>query len=345
MPQEVAQASIDLIVENALVLKQQAITVSFHGGGDPFYKTKPLLSFAVDYARRQAKAHDLKLDVSSATNGMLSKEQLAWIAANLDRVTLSWDGPPAFQDVQRPTVKGGPSSPAIERAAAFLDERKFPYGIRTTITKESVSHLRELVDYVTQKSASKNLHFESLFSCGRCATTDYQPPGNEEFARAFIDARVYAAGKGISLYNSAAGFTNVRDRFCGAAGTNFFVTPAGDATACLEVSRRMDDMAEVFLIGSYDQGSGRFAFDQDKIGFLAARTLDANPGCEPCFAKYACAGDCLAKTLASTGTLYAGSENYRCAANKLIIADELERKLDIPASPSITLPPEVTSRP
>lgn len=115
-------------------------------------------------------------------------------------------------------------------------------------------------------------------------------------------------------------------RFCGAAGSNFFVTPRGDVTACVEVSRRDDPRAEVFMYGRYDASSGKFAFDNEKFQQLVRLRVQEFDSCRDCFARWHCCGDCLAKAPA-VSKIKEQRNLYRCRINQAFTKHQLLMEL------------------
>lgn len=324
MESSVAKAAIDLIIKNAITLNKKSVSVSFHGGGEPLYGTSGfLIRDIVAYAKDVATARELEVSFSCATNGVLSVRQLAWAIENLNRISLSVDGPPDIQDVQRPLKTGGKSSPFVERTLAFFEERKINYGIRATITRLSVGRLTEIVEYLHRVAPSASVHLEPLFSCGRCATTGAEAPDPDAFVEAFLNARVRAKTLGVELYNSGATVDKCDEYFCGATRGNFCVTPWGNVTSCFEVSLPSDERAPIFFFGVYDQELQSFRFNEERLTQLRERRVSNIPTCEDCFMKYACAGDCPAKSATMTGSLIGG---FRCDENcTLGVNDIMER--------------------
>ncbi len=321
----IAKAAIDFIIENAVVINKKFVNVSFHGGGEPLYGTSGfLVRDIVAYAKDVATARELKVSFSCATNGVLSVHQLAWATENFNRISLSVDGPPDIQDAQRPLKTGRKSSPFVERTLAFLEEHKINYGIRATITRLSVGRLTEIVEYLHRVAPSASVHLEPLFSCGRCVTTGAEAPDPGVFVEAFLNARVCAKMLGVELYNSGAAIDRCDEYFCGAARGNFCVTPWGDVTSCYEVSLPTDERASIFFFGAYDQWSQTFRFNEERLAQLRERRVSNIPACDDCFMKYACAGDCPAKSATMTGSLIGG---FRCTENRTLGANDIVERI------------------
>ncbi len=323
MSDHIAEAAIRTIVDNAIKLKTGSISVGFHGGGEPFYGVGwHLMRHAVTFAQEAASRHGLRLNVTSATNGILSEAQLEWMRDNLSSINLSVDGPPDIQDAQRPLSNGGGSSAYVERTIAFMEHYKYTYGIRSTLTRDSVRRMPEIIKYFRSISTLKRFHLEPLFECGRCATSKVHAPEHPKFAKLFLDLLANEVTRGVEVYCSGYRFGSPVTKFCGACGDNFVVTPLGDVTLCFEVSHPSDPRADIFFIGGYDVDNDTFQIDESRRRFLQSRTVQALPHCANCIAKYGCAGDCPAKA-ALAGDLFDVSSNIRCSTNRLLTIHQI----------------------
>jgi uncharacterized protein len=321
---EKAKASIDFIAQNALKTGQKKIGISFHGGGEPFMNYN-LIQDAVDYTEQVCKDKSLKSNYSVVTNAVLNKEQLNFLADNRFRVNISLDGPEDIQNFQRPMKDGKSSYEHVMKTIKFMEENKQNYGIRSTITNYNLGRLPEMIDFFKENTSLKDVHFEPVFECGRCEKTQTKEPDSKEFLEKIVEAKDYAETKGIEIYYSGGRFDSTTDHFCGAAGSNFILTPYGDITTCLEVSSPNDPRRERFYIGQ--QNNGGFEINQDKIDYLKSRTVNKITHCTDCFSKYNCAGDCLAKIL-SRGSLFDTSNNTRCEINRGVLLHEINKKLE-----------------
>jgi len=270
----------------------------------------------------------LKVRISSATNGLLGKKDLEWVINNFDRVNLSWDGTKDIQNFQRPGVNGLGTYDSVLKTAKYFEKMNFPYGIRSTISSKSVGKMEEIVKLFIDETTVKGFHLEPLFECGRGeGDLELRAPSKEDFIENFIKAKKFAQENGRKLYHSASDLKKIGRKFCGAAGTNFFVTPDGNITSCLEVSRPEDDMNEVFLIGNYNERSNSFSFNEDRLDALRKRVVENVEGCSECFAEYNCSGDCLAKAYAVSRDLYDSRNNLRCDTNRALLLHEIKQKL------------------
>lgn len=322
---EVAQGAIDFIVENAQRKGKDSIQVGFHGGGEPFVAFD-LVRRVVEYTREQAQAHSLNTKFFSATNGILSSRKLEYLIQNFQTVAVSMDGPKDIQDCQRPKAGGQGSYESVMESISGFEERGFRYSVRSTVTAESVRRLDEIVDFFSGLKSLNYLHLEPLFECGRCLTTKTSAPDPTVFLEEYLKAEVTAKRKKQELIYSAAQLGTLVHYFCGASGSNFVVTPDGNVTTCFEVSREGDPRSEIFMIGKYEPESGKFQINTDKVSRLQERSVENLPGCSGCFAKYNCAGDCLAKIHQQSGDMFNTASNSRCLINKGMLFNQIEER-------------------
>ncbi|MBI4144350.1 radical SAM protein [Candidatus Woesearchaeota archaeon] len=320
----VAKAAIDLVINNAVKLKTKHASLGFHGGGEPLLAcVLPIVKMSVAYFRDACAKHELKGQVNSATNGVFSQETLEWVAENIGHLNISLDGPEVIQNTQRPKAGGQPSFDAVVRTVKYLEEHKKDYGLRATITRESVFYMSDIVRFFKQISSNKSFHLEPLAETGRCFTTGAKAPSSSDFVKYAIEARKVGEELGVGVDYSACRLHEFTTAFCGAVGRNFFVVPTGDVTSCLEVCRKSDPRSNVFFIGTYDANDG-FVFDKEKIARLSERTIDKMPYCADCIAKFTCAGDCLAKVYSASGGLYDTRNNKRCGINQDLMVYEIK---------------------
>jgi uncharacterized protein len=319
MKWEIAKAAIDLLFKNAQEQGAKEVTLGFHGGGEPTLAWD-ILTRSVDYAKRLAERDNLSLQIYIATNGVLNKRKAEWITKHLSGATVSLDGPPDIQNLQRPTPNRKGSYQSVANTLFIFDEANFNYGIRSTITPMNVGRLVEMVEFFHDNFRTKSYHFEPLFFCGRCKTTQWQPPNPNEFVQNFKLAYKRANELGIHLAFSGARLQTLTSTFCGAIDGNFAVTPEGYVTACFEVCSVEDERAGLFMYGKYDHEQKYFLIDEQKLKNLRKYNVNNLPWCANCFAKWHCAGDCLAK-VAATNCLMRGST--RCSIIRELTAYQL----------------------
>jgi len=321
MSREVALAAVDLLVENAVAGGQGGIDVSFHGGGEPTLNWE-VLTAAMDHAQTRCVEHGLGLSSSICTNGVLGEERTRWLAEHVANIVVSVDGPPELQDAQRPLVGGGPSFPAVARTLDQLRALGKPYALRTTATALSEGRLPEIFRFLVERFHPRTICLEPLFVCGRCHTSRCSPPVAERFTDDLLRAMQLARRAGVSLQYSGGRLFYMDRIFCGASGRNFFVTPRGEVTSCLEVSCGEDPRASVFFYGRHDATSGGFVFDLERYRALGRAQVQEYATCKQCFARWHCAGDCPAKVPDVT-RLGEVTNAYRCQVNRAVTRHQI----------------------
>ncbi|MCX7985504.1 MAG: radical SAM protein [Bacteroidales bacterium] len=333
LSEEIAYRAVDLLVKNALEQSKKQIDVFFHGGGEPTQNWSLVMS-VINYAKEVAANNNLSVRFGICTNAICGEETMMDIIDNFESILVSADGKPDIQNLQRPLHNGKPSFPVLERNLKLLSRYKKRYSIRITVSSHHKNRLDKDVEFLCQQFNPTSIIIEPLHECGRCVTTSCQPMLPENFIEEVV--RCYQVmekhNKPLQYSGSKLQLTN---RFCGTAGSNFFITPEGDVTACLEVTRRSDKRSKVFFYGYYNNESKCFQFDLDKYRNLASMRVSSFEDCKLCFAKWHCGGDCLAKApdSESIGKI---RNPYRCFVNKNLIKYQLLREFN---KKKITLKP------
>jgi uncharacterized protein len=322
MPWETAKAAIDLVSRNAGLLGQRAFRVGFHGGGEPTVAWR-MMTRCVEYALERADAMGLEAEICAATNGLIGESQREYISRHFKSVNVSLDGPADIQDRNRPKAGGGGSYPEVSETLRHFSESGLHFGVRSTITAESVERLREIVETLHAEFDLAYLHLEPVWECGRCLTSGERPPDDGSFVRNFLEAARRGRELGIDVTYSGARLDMLTSKFCAAPGDGFSVLPEGGVSSCFEVTEADDPRAAVFHYGRYDPESEAFSFDEDRLAALAELSVENIDFCGDCFCKWHCAGDCLAKALGESGS---GAHNgsSRCEINRALTLAGLE---------------------
>ncbi|MFH1842738.1 MAG: radical SAM protein [bacterium] len=321
MPLEIARATADFLFANALDDPRPLVDIGFHGGGEPTTNW-PVLQGVMEYAEQRGRRENVRLMSSICTNAIMSAEKARWLGEHIRNLTISIDGPPDIQNRQRPLASGGPS---YDRAAAtidILDELRVRYAFRVTATELSQHRLDEVYDHLTSRFNPTAVCIEPLYVCGRCHSTRCQPPAREVFVDAIkgLTSRTFA--KGPQIQYSGGRLPYLGSAFCGASGDNFFITPTGDVTSCVEVSSRDNPKAGTFIYGRYDRDREEFSFDEQKYSRLVNLRVEEFESCRDCFARWHCAGDCLAK-VPNQERIKEDRNPYRCQINQEITLHQL----------------------
>ncbi len=317
MSQRIAETAIDFVIRNAKLKGRKECSLEFHGGGEPTWNW-PVFKSALDYFQRNAEQNGLTPEVSLATNGMLSKTQIDWIASHMQGVQVSLDGMKEIQNSQRPTAGGKESFSVVSKSIQSLLAKGVKVTIHSVITEMGVSRIPEIVLFFATNFPGTTVHMEPACECGRGLSTGQKFPSPTLFIEGFIEAQKIAERFGMEVFYSGARpqLTEFHKNFCGVSTPNFVVTPTGLVTACHEVAEREHPLADYFIYGYLNHQSGNFVFDCKKIENLRRYVAEIDPACQECFCRYYCAGDCLAKNLSNEGERKAPFLNPRCEINR-----------------------------
>lgn len=327
MPPEVGKAAVDFIVANAVSAGAESIAVGFHGNGEPFTAFS-LMKEICRYAREKAEENGLQVRLYSASNGCWSEEIADWAMAWLDNLNISFDGTEEMQNQQRPLPDGSPSFPLVDRTLRRLNDAGKSFGIRATLTSESVRRLPEIAAFIRDRYPNCNqLHVEPVWESGRSIRSAVHTPDADDFIESFIQAQKVLEQSRIRLVFSAVKGEQTSVVFCGASRDSFVVTAEGLVTACFEVCEACDERASLFIYGKYDPAVGGFVFDDRKREALHRLTVNNIPYCQDCFCKYHCCGDCPAKLIgAGAPETHCGS--VRCEMTRALTLRQIVQALD-----------------
>lgn len=288
---EAIEAAVNLIIHNAKLAVNKNGSITFLGGGEPTVHWD-LLVRTTDFARNKSKSEKVKLHISLVTNGtLLTEEKINWLSINMDHITVSFDILPSIQNEQRPYAGGLNSYEKVEQTIKILLKYKCSIGIRSTITQNSVSYMSKMVKYLdkTLKGINK-IQFEPLTELGRSLTTNTVAPDQHLFVKEFFKARRIGQKLGIKIDCSMSNIINkLRRRFC---YNEFSITSEGLVTGCHRFSRINTNSAATFIYGYFD--GQKYIFNKKKFISLQSANVFKFKKCDNCFAKWNCAGDCLA---------------------------------------------------
>jgi len=323
---EVAKSAIDIIVNNSITTSKTP-KICFHGGGEPTLRWEEL-TLAAEYFRKQSAKSGLKSIIALNTNGVLSDKKLEWIKENIDNITISLDGIGAIHDMQRPMKNGDASFPKVWRTLNFLNDKKKKFNVRVTITQNNVKHMKDMVETLSEFDLN-GIEFEPLSICGRGYTENIAAPTVDEYIAGYMSANEIGRQKNVNILYSGVRLGVISNKFCGAAGKNFAVSPSGHATFCHRVSDPMDPQSPFFFYGYYSAEKNAFIFDYKKIRSMLNLNCESSTACKSCFIKWNCGGGCYAQNMAEHGTLLLDTPSEHCLISKGIAAYQLSEKLEL----------------
>lgn len=323
MPLDIAKRGIDFVAGNAVKKQVPHFEISYHGGGEPTVNWH-VMEDSLRYARDKAREVGLEVRASSATNGVLHDTQIDWIIANLDGVSLSYDGLPSVHDRHRLTILGQGSSRHVMQTITRFDQAGFRYGIRVTVTADQIPFLADSIEYICSHFHPQRIQVEPSYQLGRWK--DAVSAETEQFIEKFREAQVRAKQWNKEIFYSAARVGLLTNHFCGVTQDSFALSPDGNVSACYEVFSEDNPWASVFFYGKPVQEDHGYSFDLPQLTHLRHQSIQHRVYCQGCFAKWHCAGDCYHKNLSVNGTLeFAGSE--RCHITRELTKDQILTKI------------------
>lgn len=284
------RSAIDAAFATARQNRNKEILVTFSAGGEPTFHWKKFTD-AVLYIRRRERESSIKTGIQMTTNGYYSDRKREFIVKSLNQVTLSLDGIRSVQDKQRPSSKGHDTFDQVVATAKYFYARQFPFGFRSTVTKDSSHQLCEFVRFVADEIGKVPIAFETVVPVGRAAPK-MGKDNNVLFALdlAAVTDSLWAAfltgeSLGIPVSTSSINLKKIVPRMCGAmALPSLTVTSDGKITGCHR------DNAGIYSYGAIDS-TGTVKLDKNKVRALQ-RLSEAPVHCETCFCRYSCGGDC-----------------------------------------------------
>ncbi|MDR2451968.1 MAG: radical SAM protein [Candidatus Accumulibacter sp.] len=316
-----ARAAVDTVCRNAMQQGRGHYSLCFHGGGEPT-AAWPFLKDCVAYARKSP----LRAKINLTSNGVWTEAQRVWILDNIDEISLSFDGPPSIQNAQRPRKNGKGSHASVERTLRALDRKGSAYGIRVTVTDETVARIPEIVDYLCRETGAPAFQVEPAFAHGRARVDRVALQQQDDFAEFFMKGYDIANRHQRHMYYSGARPWLLTNRFCDAYINALIVGPDGFLTACYEICNREHELAKDFIFGDLETNGSIRLTPGARQGFLA-KIEERRQHCKSCFCFYHCAGDCPSKTFSggADGHLAYGD---RCESNRTITRELLVRYIE-----------------
>jgi len=324
MSAEVARHGIDFVVANALELGRREVEVAYHGGGEPTTNWDTLVR-SHEYARRRAEACGLTLRTMMATNGVLSEAQVDWVTRHITEACLSFDGLPQAQDANRPTTDGHGSSGPVLATLRRLDEARFAYSLRLTVTHETIPLLPAAVDYICRSFRPATIHVEPAYPMGRGEA--WPSAETAAFVEAFRLAQREAWAHHQELRFSPVRVGYLSNHFCGVTQDNFCLLADDRVSSCFEAFSTDQEPAHRFIYGAYDPATRGYGFDPARTEQLRRQTVDRLESCRRCFARWTCAGDCLYRRWATMGEPDGEGAPSRCRLTRELTRDQVLRRV------------------
>lgn len=274
---DVLKKSIDYVLSNT---NNEPKHFTFGGGGEPLVAWD-LLYKGIDYIRSNSAKDATKISI--VTNGvLLSKEIIQYLKFMNVNVNVSFDILPYIQNTQRTTHLDKGSYETVAKNIMNLHSVDMPVSFRTTITRDSVFLLSDMVEWSYKEFPFvKSLNIWPAIDPKEKSIDFYN-----DYIDNFILASEIAWPLDIRIHNWLTVINKFHSRFC---QEDFCVTPEGEIVTCLRVSSVNDPNYDLFHIGSVTNSINII----DKKEKQAMMLLNSKfTECRKCVAKWSCAGIC-----------------------------------------------------
>jgi len=324
MDWEIATSAVEYYINLMKKEGRKFFGLEFHGGGEPFFAWN-LVHNIVNYIDERCSQEHFETKICSATNGVLNDKQLEWIVKHMSFLCISFEGLPHVQDYHRKMADGTGSFEYVDHTIRYLDEHRFSYMLRCTVSKHNEDLLDETIDFILQNYKTKLLCLEPVYICGGCYSDDLKTDFSK-FAENYKRLEPVCAAKGLRLEHSGAQFERIVSSFCHVGNDDFAVTPDGYLTKCWEVTSKDYPLANTFIFGQM-LPEGKISLNHKKLDFLRSLAIDKLSYCKDCFAKWHCAGGCVTKL---GHDRYDGSRGGdACKATRELIAHRIIQLLEV----------------
>ena len=303
-----AKKAIDIAFQNSVNPKNGRFSLSFHGGGEP---TLPREFFfkAAGYARKL----DPKCPVSVTTNAVWDKEFRDRALKIISEISISFDGNEITQNRQRPDAQGNATFSRVMETIREIEKQKIPYGIRMTVTRESLPELRSNIEFMCSHTDCRSFQVEAVYNQGRAEGAGLTIDDVDSFVDLYMDVHRFAMEHGRNLHYSAARPHLITSTFCAATSNALIVTADGELTACYEVFDHSHLLADDFIIGRIDPHEGIVLYPEKRTNLLS-KINENRSNCKDCFCYYHCAGDCPPKAFLA----HLNNDQFRCSVTRAI---------------------------
>lgn len=308
MSKEIAKAAIDAVKGMSDAKK---LTLHFAGGGEPFVNFE-VMDFATKYAQQ---CFD-EVAVAIVTNGTFNDGQLRWILENGVSVRISSDG--VAHEYQRPFADGRPSDKIVERNIRNLVRSEREFMVQCIVTSQSAGSMVESVDYFANLGV-KTLKIEpahiSEISRGDKGLT----PSPKDFVDNFVKTVEYIVTNALPIKLDMSYLSRpTTGYYCGVYGENLTVTPDGNVTACVEITRQSEPFSDVMLYGRLLINQAKFVFNDEARAKLRMLHFSNYGTCRKCPLRLICKGGCPMQNIWENGFSLERSR-YTCQVEKLLV--------------------------
>ncbi|MFY9197592.1 MAG: radical SAM protein, partial [Bacillota bacterium] len=313
---EKGKKALEYLVQNCFKTRCDRMAVRFHGVGEPTLNWDVLVGIA-EHAADLCSKNNIRLELTLATNGILTDAQRAWLGKNMTSVSLSFDGFAEVQNSQRPHAVLN-SFETVLATLNSLVEAGVPVSVQTTVTEKNVDVMPQWTEFLADKGV-KHINFQPVSFCGRCNQNRITDVDADRFVLNYLRAKGISEGMSIKVHYSGVMYNRRSVYHCGAYTRNFVVTPNGLISTCYEIFAENQDESQLFLIGSVEN---EVIIDMERVRQLWRYARMMGEECKDCFSQYNCGGGCLSRRCCTESPQIKDSLDNKCnLTRKLLLAE------------------------
>ena len=254
--------------------------IVFIGGGEPMV-TWCLLKESILYLKKKY----INTSCSIITNAsLIDAEKCDFFSEHNIHIVVSYDILPKVQNIQRP-IKDKNSHQIVDKNINLLNSRGvYIAGFRSTITLINVDKMKDMVEYALK-------HYPFVKSINLEPVTDNNIPRvfYKKFIKNFMLAYELGKKNNVNVYCSfSMSLGTLKYHFC---QRELCLTPSGDIVSCHRNSSNADTYFDYFKIGKVTNTVSLADYNQMLL------KKEKPISCKTCFAKWHCAGGCVATRL------------------------------------------------
>ena len=322
MDPRIAVTAVDWMAKCMADNGEKQLQIHFFGG-EPFVAPK-IVDIVVHRARYQAAKYGLTPYFDASTNGVFSASRAHFIGDHFGGIVLSLDGPPEFQDKNRPSLNGKSTFNQIHRNLLILKDKPLDLCLRVCITQDSVTHMEEIVQWLCETYQPTAISLETISPNVSIKNTELCEPDPWLFAKHCLSAYAVAEDYGIKLVYSAAEYDQIRSSFCPVGNDAIIVSMDGRASSCYLLQDDWKSRGMDMDVGWF-YPDGRVDIDFEAVTRSRQLSLDKQR-CTDCFCRWSCAGGChVNQTYRGSTTEY----TKFCIQTRLITAALLLRDMGL----------------
>ena len=263
--------------------KAKYIDLYLVGGGEPLLHFD-LIKKIVSYADTLFE----KVEINVVSNGTFSEDVCNWLIDRKANVRISYDV--VGQDIQRKYANNKNSKRDVVKNIKKLIKNNINVLIQCIITSYTVDKMRDIVGELL-KLKIPAVKFEPCLMTDVSRGTASLQPNPIVFAESLLDVIEYIANNDYPMLIDTGYFTKPSlGKYCGLGNGNFTVTPQGNITSCVEVSRSSDPYSDIIMFGKINEF---VEIDDKKLEFLEnINYKNQKGGCSECPYRLICLGGC-----------------------------------------------------